>query len=317
MTLILSLIYAFELSLCAGAPKIALANRLFWEHRFLPHGALLSEPFGLKSAILVFWLGLYACVASLFMTLPGSTVVALNMIASFLLAIFIIPARFTLEHSYRQALNAKHSSSDQERYRLILASCAQILVYAPAKTLIRLHQISHLSAHISPTSVKNIVSIPSAQVLAADYLPESAAWVPWSPLFHRVVFGHVKGQQEHLFRIADENQQQKQKLCALASERDALLIKIENLEREAARSRAARKAGALAAATGPTRRLNFTDYANLDSEELNRLLQEHSRALRMIQRVVDQNAEEPPGLFRGPPMGDPVSPCDESACNSF
>src|SRR5271166_742138 len=118
MTLILSLIYAFELSRCSGAPKIPLANRLFWENRFLPHGALLSEPFGLKSAILVFWLGLYACVASLFMTLPASTVVALNTMASFLLGIFIILARFTLEHSYRQVLNAKHSSSDQERYRL-------------------------------------------------------------------------------------------------------------------------------------------------------------------------------------------------------
>jgi hypothetical protein len=305
MTLILSLIYAFELSRCAGAPKIPLANRLFWENRFLPHGALLSEPFGLKSAILVFWLGLYACVASLFMTLPGSTVVALNSMASFLLAIFIILARFTLEHSYRRALNAKHSSSDQERYRLILASCAQILVYAPAKTLMRLHQIEHLSAHIAPTSVENIVSIPSAQVLAADYLPESAAWIPWSPLFHRVVFGHVKAQQEHLFRIADENQQQKETLCALASERDALLAKLENLEREAARSRAARKSGALAAATGATRRLNFTDYANLDGEELTRLQQEHSSALRMIQRVLDQNAEEPPGLFRGQPWAIP------------
>ena len=308
MTLILSLIYAFELSRCAGAPKIPLANRLFWENRFLPHGAILSEPFGLKSAILVFWLGLYACVASLFMTLPGSTVVALNSMASFLLAIFIILARFTLEHTYRRALNAKHSSSDQERYRLILASCAQILVYAPAKMLMRLHQIDHLSAHIAPTSVENIVSIPSAQVLAADYLPESAAWIPWSPLFHRVVFGHVKAQQEHLFRIADKNQQQKDTLCALASERDALLAKLENLEREAARSRAARKSGALAAATGATKRLNFTDYANLDGEELNRLQQEHSSALRMIQRVLDQNAEEPPGLFRGQPLGDPVSP---------
>ena len=308
MTLILSLIYAFELSRCASAPKIAFANRLFWENRYLPHGALLSEPFGLKPAILVFWLGLYACAASLFMTLPGSTVVALNTMASFLLATFIILARFTLEHSYRQALNAKHSNSDQERYRLILASCAQILVYAPAKTLMRLHQISHLSAHITPTLVQNIVSIPSAQVLAADYLPESAAWIPWSPLFHRVIFGHVKAQQEHLFRIADENQQQKVTLCALVSERDALLVTIENLRREAARRRAARKSGVLAASAGPTRRLNFTDYANLDSEELNRLQQEHSSALRMIQRVLDQNAEEPPGLFRGQPMGDPVSP---------
>ena len=308
MTFILSLIYAFELSRCASAPKIALANRPFWENRYLPHGALLSEPFGLKPAILVFWLGLYACVASLFMTLPGSTVVALNTMASFLLGIFIILARFTLEHSYRQVLNAKHSSSDQERYRLILASCAQILVYAPPKTLMRLHQISHLSAHITPTSVENIVSIPSAQVLAADYLPESAAWIPWSPLFHRVVFGHVKAQQEHLFRIADENQQQKENLRALVSERDALLVTLENLEREAARSRAARKSGALSASSGPTRRLNFTDYANLDGEELNRLQQEHSSALRMIQRVLDQNAEEPPGLFRAQPMGDPVSP---------
>jgi hypothetical protein len=308
MTLILSLIYAFELSRCAGAPKIPLAHRLWWENRFLPHGALLTDPFGLKPAILVFWLGLYACVASLFMTLPGSTVVALNTMASLLLAIFIILARFTLEHSYRQALNAKHSSSDQERYRLILASCAQILVYAPAKTLMRLHQINHLSAHIAPTLVENIVSIPSAQVLAADYLPESAAWIPWSPLFHRVVFGHVKAQQEHLFRIADENQQQKETLCALLSERDALLVTLENLEREAARSRAARKSGALAASTGATRRLNFTDYANLDGEELNRLQHEHSSALRMIQRVLDQNAEEPPGLFRAQPMGDPVSP---------
>jgi hypothetical protein len=310
MTLILSLVYGFELFLCANAPNIPFDNRLLWEHRFLPHGALLSEPFGLRPAILVFWLGLYACIASLFMTLPGSIVVALNMVVSFLLAIFIILARFTLEHTYRQALKANHSSSEQELYRKILASCAQILVYAPAKTLMRLHQITHLSAHITPTAVENIVSVPSAQVLAADYLPQSAAWIPWSKLFHNVVFGHLTEQQAHLFRIADENEEQKSRLAVLAGERDALCLKLQNLERESARTRVARKAGALAAATGAPRRLTFSDYANLDTEELTKLQQEHSQALKMIQRVLDQNSEQPPGLFRGPPMGDPVSPLD-------
>ena len=308
MTLILSLAYAIELFLCLRGPKLDSETRPFWENRFLPHGALLSEPFGLKAAILIFWLGLYACLASLFLMLPGQILVALNLFTSCLLALLILLARVSVAHAYRRALKAKDSGTDQDLYRAILSSCAQILVYASPKTLMKLHQISQLGAHISPTSVENIVSIPSAQVLEAGFLPESAAWIPWTKAFHHAVFGYVTALKEHLFRIADENQQQKDRLIALGNERKALSVKLENLERESARTRMARKADALSGVSGATRRLTLSDYANLDSEELIRLEGEHGKALRLIQRVIEQNTETPAGLFRNTPMGEPVSP---------
>jgi hypothetical protein len=159
--------------------------------------------------------------------------------------------------------------------------------------------------------VENIVSIPSAQVLEAGYLPESAAWIPWTKAFHQAVFSYVTALKEHLFRIADENQLQKDRLLGLGSERGALLLKVETLERESARTRVARKAEALSGVSGATRRLTISDYANLDSEELTRREQEHAAALRLIQRVIEQNTQASSGLFSDPSMGEPVSPIAE------
>ena len=194
---------------------------------------------------------------------------------------------------------------------LILSSCEQILVYASPPTLTKLHQISQLAAHIAPTPVENIVSIPSAQVLEAGYLPESAAWIPWTKAFHQAVFSYVAALKEHLFRIADENQQQKDQLLRLGSEREALLVKLETLERESARTRLARKAEALSGVSGATRRLTLSDYANLDTEELASREQEHLKALKLIQRVIEQNTQASNGLFSDPSMGEPVSPITE------
>jgi hypothetical protein len=311
MTLFLSLVYGIELFICLHAPKLDSQKRPFWGNRFFPHGALLSAPFGLKPAILTFWLGVYACCASLYLMLPGWMLGALNPFAAWLLALLIVLARVSLAHAYRRALTAKDSGSDQDLYRAILSTCAQILVYASPQTLTKLQQISQLSAHIAPTPVENVVSIPSAQVLEAGYLPESAAWIPWTRAFHHAVFGYVTALKEHLFRIADENQQQKERLLALGIAREALSVKLENLERERARIRIARKAEALSGVSGATRRLTLSDYANLDSEELTRLEQEHGKALRLIQRVIEQNTEASTGLFRNPSMGEPVSPITE------
>jgi hypothetical protein len=298
MTLVLSLGYAIELFLCLRAPKLDTEKRWFWESRFLPHGALLSEPFGLKPAILTFWLGVCACSASLSLMLSGQILDALNLFATCFLAFLIVMSRISLAHANRRALIAKNAGSDQDLYRAILSSCEQILVYASPQTLTKLHQITQLAAHIAPTSIENIVAIPSAQVLEAGYLPESAAWIPWTKAFHHAVFSYVTALREHLFRIADECQQQKDRLHALVSERQALTVKLENLERESARTRMARKAEALSGVSGATRRLTLSDYANLDSEELSKQEQEHGKALRLIQRVIEQNAEASSGLFR-------------------
>jgi hypothetical protein len=73
----------------------------------------------------------------------------------------------------------------------------------------------------------------------------------------------------------------------------------------------ARKAEALSGVSGATRRLTLSDYANLDSEELTRLEQEHGKALKLIQRVIEQNTEASTGLFRDTSMGEPVSPITE------
>jgi hypothetical protein len=311
MTLFLSLAYGIELILCLRAPKQDPQKRSFCENRFFPHGALLSGPFGLKWAILTFWLGAYACGSAFCLMLPGQVLGTLDLCAACFLTFVIFLARIALARTYRSALNAKDAGSDQTLYRAILSSCEQILVYASPQTLTKLHQVSQLAAHIAPTPVENIVSIPSAQVLEAGYLPESAAWIPWTRAFHHAVFSYVTDLKEHLFRIADENQQQKNRLMALGSEREALLVKLETLERETARTRSARKAEALSGASRATRRLTLSDYANLDGEELLGLEQEHGKALKLIQRVIEQNTQASSGLFPTTSMGEPVSPITE------
>jgi hypothetical protein len=308
MTLVLSLAYGIELFLCLRAPKLDSKKRWFWESRFFPHGALLSEPFGLKPAILTFWSGASACDASLYLMLPGQIRGSLDLVTACVLSLLIFMSRISLAHASRNALNAQNTGSDQDLYRAILSSCEQILVYASPQTLTKLHQVSQLAAHIAPTSIENIVAIPSAQVLEAGYLPESAAWIPWTKAFHHAVFSYVATLKEHLFRIADESLQQKNRLAALGSEREALTVKLENLERESVRTRMARKAEALSGVSGATRRLTLSDYANLDSEELTKLEQEHGKALKLIQRVIEQNTEAAGGLFRDASMGEPVSP---------
>ena len=245
MTLFLSLAYGIELFLCLRAPKLDSQKRSFCENRFFPHGALLSGPFGLKSAILTFWLGAYACGASLYLMLPGQILGTLDLLAACFLTFVNRPGPHRAGSHLSPRFKRKDAGSDQALYRAILSSCEQILVYASPQTLTKLHQISQLAAHIAPTPVENIVSIPSAQVLEAGYLPESAAWIPWTKAFHHAVFSYVTALKEHLFRIADENQQQKNQLMALGSEREALLVKLETLERETARTRLARKAEAL------------------------------------------------------------------------
>jgi hypothetical protein len=311
MTLYLSLAYGIELFLCLRAPKLDCQKRSFCENRFLPHGALLSGPFGLRPAILTFWLGACACGLTLHLMLPGQILGSLDLLVAGFLAFVIVLARISLARAYRRALNAKNAGSDQALYRAILSSCEQILVYASPPMLTNLHRISQLAAHIAPTPVENIVSIPSAQVLETGYLPESAAWIPWTKAFHQAVFSYVAALKEHLFRIADENQQQKGQLLGLGSEREALLVKLETLERESARTRLARKAEALSGVSGATRRLTLSDYANLDTEELASREQEHLKALKLIQRVIEQNTQASNGLFSDPSMGEPVSPITE------
>ena len=100
-------------------------------------------------------------------------------------------------------------------------------------------------------------------------------------------------------------------MLGLGSEREALLVKLETLERESARTRLARKAEALSGVSGATRRLTLSDYANLDTEELASREQEHLKALKLIQRVIEQNIQASNGLFSGPSMGEPVSPITE------
>jgi hypothetical protein len=311
MTLFLSLVYGIELFLCLRAPKLDSQKRSFWGSRLFPHGALLSGPFALKPAILTFWLGVYACSASLYLMLPGEIPGALDLLAACFLTLGIVLARVQLAQTYRRALSARNSGSDQALYRSILSSCEQILVYASPQTLTKLHQISQLAAHIAPTPVENVVSIPSAQVLDAGYLPESAAWIPWTKVLHHAVFNYVTALKEHLFRIADENQEQKGRLHALGIEREAFLVKMATLERESARTRLARRAESLSGSSGATRRLTLSDYANLDSEELSNMEQEHGKALRLIQRVIEQNAQASSGLFPTASMGEPVSPITE------
>jgi hypothetical protein len=304
MILILSLVYLIELFLCHRAPKLEPENRLFWEHPLLPHGALLSSPFGLRPAIFILWLALYALLASLSAVRPMDA--TFQIIASWLLAVFIFMARFSLVRAYRQALRAKFASTDQDLYRGILSCCKEILVYAPSEMLCRLHQIKQLSAHIKPTPIDDIVVIPSARVLTADYLPESAVWIPWSNEFQQVIFDHIATQKNHLYNIAGENQRQKASISILTSEVQSLTLQLAKQDREKARHLVVQKTSQTRG--GRDRQLSRTDYAMLDRESLLELMRDHSVALNRIQLVLEQTEQVPSGGLFGVPMGEPVSP---------